>query len=69
MNEPLPPLLLVFTSPINAVWNIVVQTAGYIDSEGIFNEPYLFYPELSAILYVIFIFSIPILFNDFLVSP
>ncbi len=62
-----PPLLLLFTSPFSAVWNMIVQTAGYIDSAA-FNAPYLFYPELSSILYVAFLFTMPILFNSFLVS-
>ncbi len=62
-----PPLLLLFLNPINAVWDAFVQTAGYIDSAAFF-APYLFYPELTSIMYVIFVFAMPILFNSFLVS-
>ena len=46
---------------------VLVQTAGELDFETIFNHSPLLYPVLSYILFVLFIIAMPILFNNFLV--
>lgn len=66
-DDEVPATLKLYTNPINAIWNVFVQTAGYIDAE-VFYAPYLLYPVLTAIMYIIFTFAMPILFNSFLVS-
>ena len=63
-----PPVLVIFGNPFTSLWNVIVQTAGDINTAEFFNAPYLIYREMSIILYVVFVFAMPILFINFIVS-
>ena len=57
-----------FATPIVAIWNIIVQTTGELDTMTVFRNVPLLYPILTYILLVLFIIAMPLLFNNFLVS-
>ena len=57
-----------FATAYIAPVKVLVQTAGELDFETIFNHSPLLYPVLSYILFVLFIIAMPVLFNNFLVS-
>ena len=60
--------LLTFANAIGAIWNIVLQTTGELDTNKVFVDTRLLYPVLTYILLVLFIIAMPVLFNNFLVS-
>lgn len=66
-DDSAPHIIVLFTSPIAALWNVIVQTAGGIDA-GIISGSSLLYPVLSYTLFIVFVIAMPILFNNFLVS-
>ena len=52
--------------PYNAIWDVIVQTAGVDDTK--ISSPPLLLPFLSYFLFVVFIIAMPLLFNNFLVN-
>ena len=60
-------MITSFATAYIAPVKVLVQTAGELDFETIFNHSPLLYPVLSYILFVLFIIAMPILFNNFLV--
>lgn len=60
--------ILTFATPIVAIWKIVVQTTGELDTVSVFVDSPLLYPILTYSLFVLFIIAMPLLFNNFLVS-
>ena len=65
-----------FASPLNSIWKTMTMMTGELDYESIFRQasggsdtqiPGLPFPELSYILWVLFLVLMPILLNNLLV--
>lgn len=67
-GEDAPGFLVIFASPIIAVWSVILQTVDGLEARTIFDESQLMYPVLSYALFIIFIIAMPLLFNNFLVN-
>lgn len=63
-----PTIMWTFATPVVAIWNVIVQTTGELDTMTVFRNMPLLYPTLTYILLVLFIIAMPLLFNNFLVS-
>jgi len=62
-----PGILFAFSSPYHAVAKTIMQTAGELDYETIFNEADLLYSPMAYILFITFVIIMPILFSNLLV--
>lgn len=62
-----PGILLAFSSPYRAVAKIIMQTAGELDYETIFNQADLLYSPMAYVLFITFVVIMPILFSNLLV--
>lgn len=66
-----------FATPLNSIWKTMTMTTGELDYESIFRQssdasedevPGLPFPEISYILWIVFIVVMPILLSNLLVS-
>ena len=62
-----PGTLTSFISPPRALIKTVMQTAGELDFETIFNEANLLYSPCAYLLFITFVVVMPILFSNLLV--
>ena len=63
-----PGLLEAFTTPAHSIAKAIMQTAGELDFEIIFNDADLLYFPMAYILFITFVVLMPILFSNLLVS-
>ena len=54
--------------PGRALAKVLAQVVGGFDYEGIFNQGALLYTPTTYILFITFVVTMPVLFNNFLVS-
>lgn len=66
-----------FASPLNSIWKTMTMMTGELDYESIFRQasggsdtkiPGLPFPEVSYLLWILFLIVMPILLNNLLVS-
>ena len=60
-------ILEAFSTPARSIAKAVMQTAGELDYETIFNEANLLYTPMAYILFISFVILMPILFSNLLV--
>ena len=60
-------MLTAFTSPPRALVKTIMQTAGELDFETIFNEVDLLYSPMAYVIFITFVVIMPILFSNLLV--
>ena len=60
--------LEAFSTPAHSMAKVVMQTAGDLDYEIIFNEADLLYSPMAYLLFFFFVVLMPILFSNLLVS-
>ena len=61
-------ILQAFSSPAHSIAKTIVQTAGELDFEILFNDADLLYSPMAYILFFSFAILMPILFLNLLVS-
>ena len=60
-------MLTAFSTFLNSLTKVIMQTAGELDFGTIFEEGPLLYTHMAIFLFITFVVIMPILFNNLLV--